>query len=84
MQNVLLNLVVVDVGQSGRLFPSHLLHLGPVEQMVGPPDRFRLRIAILRSFPIIGRPDQPRKVRSGLRRLHLAQGFGQNGDSVSL
>ena len=29
-QNVLLDLVVVDVGQAVGLLPSHLLHLGPL------------------------------------------------------
>ena len=53
VQDILLYFVVVDVCKPSRLFASHLLHLGPVEQVVRPPNRLGVGVAILRSFPIV-------------------------------
>jgi len=36
-QDVLLDLVVVDVGQPVGLLAAHLLHLRPLEELVRPP-----------------------------------------------
>ena len=84
VQNVLLYLVVVDVCESSGLFPTHLFHLGPVEQVIWPPYGFGVRVSILRSLPVVGGPYQPRQVGTGFGRFHLAQGFGQHWDPVTL
>ena len=52
--------------------------------MVGPPYRLGVGVAILGPFPVVRRPNQPGQVGTGFRRFHLAQGFGQNWDSVAL
>ena len=83
-QDVLLDLVVVDVREPIGLLAAHLLHLGPLEELIGPPDGLRFRVPVLGSLPAVGGPDQPREVGPGLGGLHLAQRLRQHRDSVTL
>ena len=75
MQNCLLNFIVVNIGKSIGFFPAHFLHLRPIEKFIWPPHGFGIRVAVLWSFPPIGRPNESRQIRACFSRFHRTQGL---------
>ena len=51
------------------LLAAHLLHVLPGEEVLRPPDRFRVRVAVLRPPAAVAEPDQFGEIGPGLGRL---------------
>ena len=63
------NLRVVYVAELLALLAAHLLHVLPGEEVLRPPDRFRVRVAVLRPPAPVAEPDQFGEIGPGLGRL---------------